>query len=164
MRVYLGAPYAARDHLRPLADELRAAGFTVTSTWLDETHQINAFTVGAAVAETQAQVEAHVVQDFSDLNRTDVLVVFTGEACSALGVPDARTWHTGGRHVETGFALAKGKRVLVIGHAENVFHRGACRVVRDWHAAVLELVRLREATTERRCLQDRAIVREVASS
>jgi nucleoside 2-deoxyribosyltransferase len=28
----------------------------------------------------------------------------------------------GGRHVEFGYALAKGKRVVVIGERENVFH------------------------------------------
>jgi nucleoside 2-deoxyribosyltransferase len=153
MRVYLAAPYAARDHLRPLAEELRSLGFATTSSWIGEQQDINAGTVGAAVAQTQAEVEAHVVQDFSDLNRTDVVVAFTAVTCARLCCGDwLPSFNTGGRHVETGFALAKGKRVIVVGEPENVFHRAACRCVPDWHAAVLALVELRERTTERRSL------------
>jgi hypothetical protein len=140
MRVYLAAPYAARDHLRPLAEELRSLGFATTSSWIGEQQDINAGTVGAAVAQTQAEVEAHVVQDFSDLNRTDVVVAFTAVTCARLCGGDwLPSFNTGGRHVD-------------IGAPENVFHRGACRCVPDWHAAVLALVELRERTTERRSL------------
>jgi hypothetical protein len=44
----------------------------------------------------------------------DAVIIFTE-------IPNA-TPATGGRHVEFGLALAQGKRVIVVGPRENVFH------------------------------------------
>ena len=44
----------------------------------------------------------------------DGVIVFTGMPNSVLA--------TGGSHVEFGLALAQGKRVIVVGPRENVFH------------------------------------------
>ncbi|GAA5154684.1 hypothetical protein GCM10023340_38660 [Nocardioides marinquilinus] len=134
MRVYIAAPYAVRDTIKRLSADLWRIGFTVTSTWLDEAHEINAGTEGAATALDDDAVSAHARQDMADIDRSDVLVLYTAKACGAEG--------GGGRHIETGYALARDVPVIVIGEPENVFHRlGAPRVtvVPSWHEAVVEL-------------------------
>ena len=141
LHVYLAAPYACRDSLRPLADELVSIGMAVTSSWLDESHEVSADTCGTAPGIGDEQAKAHVRADLADVKRSDVLVVFTPPTWTADGPLDlvGGRGNSGGRHVETGYALALGKQVLVVGAAENIFHR-ALPVVPTWHEAVLWLV------------------------
>lgn len=113
--VYLAAPYGARGRIREYAAELEALGYTVTSTWLSETHEINSGSQGAAVALPDEVVSAHAEQDMSDIDQSAVLVLFTA---AFLGVEGG-----GGRHIETGYALAQHLPVVVVGKPENVFHR-----------------------------------------
>lgn len=148
LKVYLAAPYVARDAIRVYADELCLIGMHCTSSWLSEDVAINKGTIGAAVEQAEDQVKGHVRKDFADIDRADVLVVFTGEVIrlmALVNMTDQGSLHTGGRHVETGYALAKGKPAIVIGPAENVFHRGACIRAENWHRAVLELIKLANA-------------------
>ena len=135
LHVYLAAPYAARDGIRQYADELRSIGMTVTSSWLDEQDEIGAGTIDAATDLTDAAARAHVHKDFRDIGRCNVIVLFTAAASPIIG----GTGHSGGRHIETGYALAKGKHVIVVGQPENIFHR-TLDTFSDWHAAVLALV------------------------
>ena len=137
MRVYLVSAYATRDSLRAYADELSRIGMVCTSRWLNDETPISAGTIGAATSIADAQVRKHVLDDFEDIHSANVLILFTESATGQRG--------GGGRHVETGYALAKGKKVVVIGKPENVFHRGSpqCTVVSDWHEAVLTLVAMR---------------------
>lgn len=134
MKVYLAAPYAARETVRDYAAQLTRIGFTVTSSWLDEKHEINAGTSGAATALPDAQVAVHAASDFRDIDKSDLLVAITAKA---LGVEGG----SGGRHVETGYAMALNKPVLVVGEPENVFHRlpTKCALVPNWAEAVIEL-------------------------
>lgn len=119
--VYLAAPYGARERIRRYATELEAAGFVVTSTWLRETHEINAGTQGAATSLPDDTVAAHAEADMADIDQSDALVLFTAKH---LGIEGG-----GGRHIETGYALARHLPVVVVGEPENVFHRlGAPRV------------------------------------
>lgn len=134
MKVYLAAPYGSRDTLRDYRDQLTRVGFTVTSSWLTETHDINEGTQGAATALPDAQVAQHAIDDLRDIDKSDLLVLFTA---ASVGVEGG-----GGRHVETGYALAKigAGHVIVVGKPENVFHRlKGVVVVPDWHEAVVEL-------------------------
>lgn len=135
MKVYLAAPYASRPTVAAYADELRHIGITVTSSWLAETHEINAGTEKAATALTDEQVAEHAATDLREVRESDLLVLFTA---ASVGVEGG-----GGRHVETGAALALGKPVVVVGDPENVFHRigSQATVVADWHAAAVELAR-----------------------
>jgi len=125
VRVYLAGPYRSRDQLRRLAAELTDLGFYVTSRWLEETHEINPGTEGAAVALSDEAVAEHAETDLTDIEISEVLVLFTAAYVGAEG--------GGGRHVETGYALARDKRVVIVGEPENVFHRlsGVHRVT-DW--------------------------------
>lgn len=119
LRAYLAAPYVARDRVRDYAEDLVRIGIDVTASWLDEEHEINAGSTGAATALDPAEVARHAATDLDDIERCDVLVLFTARA---LGFDPAEV-ASGGRHVETGYALAKGVPVIVVGEPENVFHR-----------------------------------------
>lgn len=146
MKVYLAAPYLVRDQLRACADELELIGMTVTSRWLTEDTPIDAGTVGAATSVEDLSVSVHCTHDFADIDKAHALVVFTGDAAVELlddgAIYDQNMLHSGGRHIETGYAIAKNKRIVIIGEPENVFHRGVGTVVPDWHRAVLELCAL----------------------
>lgn len=134
MKVYLAAPYGSRQTIRSYAAELRAIGITVTSSWLDEQHEINDGTQGAAVALSDEQVSQHAQTDIREVRNSDLIVLFTAKAAGAEG--------GGGRHVETGIALALRKPVLVVGEPENVFHRTVgVFLFSDWHATVIDLAR-----------------------
>lgn len=134
MRVYLAAPYGSRDTVRAYAEQLTRIGFTVTSSWLKGTHDINDGTQGAAAALPDAQVDQHARDDIRDIDKSELLVLFTA---ASVGVEGG-----GGRHVETGYALAKvgASHIIVVGEPENVFHRlTAVTRVPDWHEAIVEL-------------------------
>lgn len=134
MRVYLAAPYASRATVKEYAAQLTRIGFTVTSSWLEETHEINSGTTGAATELSDAEVATHAATDLRDIDKSDLLVAITAASVKTDG-------GSGGRHVETGYALAKGLPVVVVGAPENVFHRlpTKCQVVPDWPEAVIEL-------------------------
>ena len=53
--------------------------------------------------------------DLNDVVRSDLLILFTA---AFVGIEGG-----GGRHVETGWALAHGVPIIVVGQPENVFHR-----------------------------------------
>lgn len=119
LRAYLAAPYAAREQVRGYALDLVNVGVDVTASWLDETGEINAGTTGSAPGLDPAEVARHAATDLDDIERCDVLVLFTA---ASLGMTPADA-ASGGRHVETGYALAKGIPVIVVGEPENVFHQ-----------------------------------------
>lgn len=133
MRIYLAAPYGSREQIRAYASDARAVDLTVTSSWLDEAHEINAGTQGAATALSDEQVSLHALTDIGEVIGSDVLVLFTAAYVGCEG--------GGGRHVETGVALATGIPVIVVGDPENVFHRItdqiAMRRVPDWATALV---------------------------
>ena len=106
--LYFAGRYGRRGELRRYARELRSMGITVTSRWLD----------GAQESDSNGSPEQamrHAMDDLEDLNLADVLVAFTE------GPDPAPNRARGGRHVEFGYALAKGMRICVVGHRENVF-------------------------------------------
>lgn len=134
MKVYLAAPYGARDTIRDYAAQLHRIGFEVTSTWLNEQHEINAGTQHAAAALSDDQVSGHAYDDLRDVQRSHLFVLFTA---AAVGVEGG-----GGRHIETGYFIANcgTAHVIVVGEPENIFHRMATvTAVPDWHEAVIEL-------------------------
>lgn len=134
MKVYLAAPYVARDQIRDYAAELTRIGYEVVARWLQEQHEITDGTTGPATALDDDQVAGHAHDDLHDVTRANLFVLFTAEAVGG-------ETGSGGRHVETGYAIAKNIPVIVVGKPENIFHRlgRACTVVPDWHQAVLEL-------------------------
>ena len=82
----------------------------VNSRWLDEPHA-----PGTTLHEVSAAFcrETSLI-DLEDIDAADMMVFFSEDPL--VGTP------RGGRHVEFGYALAKGKRIVVIGGPENIFH------------------------------------------
>lgn len=109
MKVYLASRYSTKDLMNTYAQELLASGIEVTSTWLEETH--------ADGRLTDLPDEEHLKWaeiDLRDVYRAEWLVFFSVDPA----IPVAR----GGRHVEFGYALGLGRKILVVGPKENIFH------------------------------------------
>jgi hypothetical protein len=102
--------------MRELAAELRRMGHTVTSRWLEESSRPDCGTLpdGRSRIAPPEDRGAFAAQDIEDVRAADVVVSFT----ESDDAPASR----GGRHVEYGAAFAWGKRLVVVGHRENVFH------------------------------------------
>jgi predicted HAD superfamily Cof-like phosphohydrolase len=120
MKIYLAAMYGRRLELCGYREQLRANGLDVQARWLDGHHlagaEANWLSDGDASTEIKnAELRPHYArEDFEDCCAADLVVSFT---------EDPRTPHLrGGRHVEFGIALARGARVIVVGHRENIFH------------------------------------------
>jgi hypothetical protein len=112
LKVYLAARYSRRRELCEYAAYLAAFGHSITSRWLEGNHQISDDGLSAeAKAEERTRF---ALEDWADLMAADLCINFTE--------PPRGTNSRGGRHVEFGAALASGKRVIVVGHRENVFH------------------------------------------
>lgn len=127
MRVYLAARYSRKDELLGYATELAELGIEVTSRWIQGLHEI---------PPEGIEVDSHehyqwcAEDDLADLDAADVLVAFT----EPEGLIAGRG--RGGRHVELGYAIAKGKPVLICGHRENVFcHLSEIEFTSNWLAA-----------------------------
>jgi nucleoside 2-deoxyribosyltransferase len=110
MKIYLAARYSRRDQMRELAAELRRMGHTVTSRWLETEWANRPDQSSAAPPEYRAK---YACIDLDDVCAAEMVVNFT----EAPG-----DGSRGGRHVEYGYALALGKRIVVIGFRENLFH------------------------------------------
>jgi nucleoside 2-deoxyribosyltransferase len=101
MKVYLAARFSDRAYMELVADRLKSLGVEITSTW----------NYGG---EEGLDREGIAMLDLKDVDRCDTLVSYTQ--------PLGTMTKGGGRHVEFGYGLAKGKRLILIGEQENVFH------------------------------------------
>lgn len=126
MKVYLAARYGRRLELCAYRNELEAQGIRVTSRWLNGSHQLDKdgspigehgeHLVETGDGEEAARLRQRFVQeDVADVLASDCVVSFTEE-------PRTPTCNRGGRHVEFGVAVATGKRLMVVGYRENLFH------------------------------------------
>ncbi len=129
--IYLAGPYSSRDLLAGYRDELIRVGYKVRARWLDGAHETD---LGVDVETPLADRQRWAREDLADVNECDVLVAFTSAAVGGGG-------HSGGRHVETGYALGcRNKQVILVGEPENVFHwLPQVTRVPDWYEALIEL-------------------------
>lgn len=109
MRLYLAGPWKRRKEIQGYAQELRGLGIEVTSRWLNQGGDDEGD--GHCPEELQ---EKFALIDLLDIEHANALVAFT----EAAGSPA----HTGGRHFEAGYAVAKRRMVFVVGPRENVFY------------------------------------------
>lgn len=111
-KIYLAARYSRRKELCVYRHDLLLMGHEVTSRWLEPNPEGEAAeNRGTLTTEERAD---YADKDLTDLLQSDIVVSFTE--------PPRSGQSRGGRHVEFGFAMACGKRCVVIGHRENVFH------------------------------------------
>jgi len=109
MRAYLAARFEQKKEIKALVPLLEANNIRVRAHWLDEdippNSQLSDLT--PAYCAEQAQV------DLDDIKACDLFVFFA----------DATPKTTrGGKHFEAGYASGLGKRIVVIGQPENIFH------------------------------------------
>jgi len=110
MIVYIAAQYSRKNEMSALVSLLRDHNIHVTSRWLQET----LFPTVTLAELSPAYWTSTAVIDLEDIDKSDTIVFFSEDPL--VGTP------RGGRHVEFGYALAKGKRIVVIGNPENIFH------------------------------------------
>jgi len=128
MKIYLAGRYSRREELCEYRKQLQELGHDVQSRWLDGKHQISdtgkpigdhgealVEEIGNDNWERNSALRAKFARDdWEDVTGADVVISFTEAPRSNA--------NRGGRHVEYGVALALGKRVIVVGHRENIFH------------------------------------------
>jgi hypothetical protein len=101
-RIYLAAMYSRRAEMEVIADELKQHGYEITARWVYG-------------GEENLDLEGICFLDLEDVLRADTVISFTHTRNTMLPTG-------GGRHVEFGYGLAHGKRMVLIGPRENVFH------------------------------------------
>lgn len=107
--IYLAARYRRHPEMQTIAREIAAAGHVVTSRWIWGDHE---YLPGVTQERERTW---YASEDRADLTVADTVISFTEH-------PGVESRGRGGRHVEFGMALALGKRLIVIGPRENVFH------------------------------------------
>jgi hypothetical protein len=112
-KIYLAARYSRNAEMRGVRDVLQALGYEVTSRWIGQ-HGGNLLEsiVAEQLNADPAGCSKYAEIDIDDLRAADVVISFT----SADG------GGKGGRHVEYGLALGLGKRLVIVGPREHVFH------------------------------------------
>jgi nucleoside 2-deoxyribosyltransferase len=126
MKIYLSGQFEDGLALCEVRERLQTSGCSVTSRWLDSAALAPA-TSRTSDPGAPARLAAIARQDIEDIVAADLVVVFSPPEACGVG--------RGGRHVETGYALALGKRVIVVGARGNVFHwLPEVTLLADWHA------------------------------
>lgn len=147
MHIYLAARYSRREELLEYRAQLEALGHIVTSRWLNGSHQIdgNGQPIGDAgerAVETGSRhdLARHFAQeDVEDVVNAECVISFTEQ-------PRVPGSSRGGRHVEFGIAQALGKRQIVVGYRENVFHwLAGVEFFPSWAEALAALSGIQEA-------------------
>jgi nucleoside 2-deoxyribosyltransferase len=117
VNIYLAARYQRHKEMQDVRNVLEGLGHRVTSRWID----LHCDTPGDFTKSfTKEFLNTYPKnctfigeRDIEDLNKADIIISFTEEDGSG---------GKGGRHVEFGYALARGKRLIIVGPRENVFH------------------------------------------
>lgn len=132
MRIYLAARFSRRHELTCYRDELAEHGIDVAARWLDGGHEWTGVPDEDIPADELARF---ALDDIEDINLARVIVCFTENPRTA----PAR----GGRHVEAGYAIARGKLVFCVGPIENVFY-ALPQIQRfpDWETAKTQLIKI----------------------
>lgn len=100
-KIYLAALYSRREEMEEYAIQLmNLYGYDITSRWV----------FGGEEGFTE---KAIAIFDLEDVDEADTIVAFSQ--------PYGTLYKGGGRNVELGWAMAKGKRCVLIGERENVF-------------------------------------------
>jgi nucleoside 2-deoxyribosyltransferase len=115
---YFAARFSRRFELQGYRRDLRMIGHEVTARWID--------------SRDDDDGEMAAARDIADIELADGLISFA-EAPRSVAT-------RGGRHVELGVALALGKRVIAVGHRENVFfHLSEVEFFESWPDAIESL-------------------------
>lgn len=97
---YVGGPGELKDMAKAIAQALRDKGHHISSTW----HDVE-----------DPEEEETALRDFSQIEDAEEFILVNPAEWKHNG--------TGGRHVEFGYALARGKDMIVLGSRTNIFHQ-----------------------------------------
>lgn len=111
MRIYLAARYQQHPEMQRIATVLMQQGHEITSRWIWGTYASYDASLLDPCQRTLTQTFA--AHDMEDLLAAECLIGFAEKP----GVISR-----GGRHVEWGMAVAWGKRLILIGEPEHLFH------------------------------------------
>ena len=115
--IFIAASLPRILEARRLRDQLVGRGFIVRARWLDDRAAVEGARRGTLQYVTDDEhMQYWAGVDFEDVLHCATLIQITG---------DNET--RGGRHSEFGGALATGKRVILLGPREQIYH---------WHHAV----------------------------
>lgn len=103
--IYVAGPWKRRDEVKAARDKFTAAGFPVTSQWLDVKVEVGAdgYTSPPEVMRKEA------MRDIGCVLEANIIVVMNLEMSE-------------GKAVELGVAIASCKGVVIVGERTNVFH------------------------------------------
>jgi nucleoside 2-deoxyribosyltransferase len=104
MTVYIAAPFMRRAEARAARSVLAEHGIESTARWID-TH------LEEGIPDDVARNEA--LEDLLDVHRAEGFVLLHDGDLAKEGQ---------GKHIEFGFALAKGKLVWLVGEPTSIFH------------------------------------------
>lgn len=108
--IYLASRYSLKETMLKYAATLTSYGLQVTSRWLLEEHSPT-----VSMTDIPDKTNEQIAKDdLEDIVRSDIMLFF----CEDQNNQPPR----GGRHVEWGYALAMGLRIICIGEKENIFH------------------------------------------
>lgn len=108
--VYLAPRHSRRTEMEAYIADLKEHGLQVYAGWITNPYPASE----TSLLTTPAVASYLALADMQEIGRADTVFVFS----EPPGVRPNR----GGRHVEFGYALGLGKRIIVIGPRENVFH------------------------------------------
>lgn len=131
---YLAAMYAYRVDVLPIAALLMMNGHTVQAAWLNGTHDDDG--IGSP--------KDWALQDLQDIESATHVVLFN--------LPTGEPEPSAGRHIEYGYALAKGKTVIVVGGGDSVYFELADQrfdTMDDFLAEFAPTAKLRESRADR---------------
>jgi nucleoside 2-deoxyribosyltransferase len=118
--IYLASRFGKRFLLQGYRNDLQRAGHICTSRWIDLRE------------ENEADAAECAAIDLEDIELSDTFVMFGDKPRSTLS--------RAGHHVEFGYALARGKRMILVAHRENIFaHLSAIEFFEDWPQALAAL-------------------------
>lgn len=113
LRVYVAARWDDRGDACIAKAILEEHGVVCTSTWLTP-HDNQSMDALKAKGSVVQECREKAVKDFEDIDGSDCVLLLSAKKSHRNG--------TGGKHVETGYAMARGKPVFVMGERENIFH------------------------------------------
>jgi nucleoside 2-deoxyribosyltransferase len=106
-KIYLASRYQDHPLMREWRDLLASRGFVVVARWIEGNHEIS------GVDDDKERVR-FAQEDLADIQACDIVIMRSDPSFFRSG--------RGGRHVELGLAIAWGKRIVLVGERENVFH------------------------------------------
>ena len=109
MRIYIAASYPRKDEAIRLSTALSNKKNNIVSSWLFANEE--GYSINENKEDKIKRMRKCAIRDLKEIKYCDMLVCFTGDNLTH-----------GGRHTELGAALALGKRVVIIGKEESVFH------------------------------------------